>query len=1376
MNRRNRQVLAGMLAAGIAWNAGLAGGQAVEAEEVLTAAGSVLPGTPYKADGTYDVNVPHVIINQVYGGGMKAADDTYVSNGFIELYNPTDGDISLSGWSLHYAYAKDPKTDVSEPWQKLSLSGTIKAKSYYLVSAAPTGASAANLKVDISTADKYDLAWPNTYINNKALKVVLMSNDTELADIKNPFATKQAGYVDMLGTAGNDDGTLYIDGYETAYPSNKPGANSKKIGLRRQGFADTDNNKTDFVPVDYSSAATPIEDVRPHSGKELKLGLTTSLLPGAMAGSAYSAAIQAEGGIKPYKFASPSLPEGLALDPVTGALTGTPVAAGTVDVTFTVSDNAQTPAVASKTLTLSVAAAPTHTYADLLTMRKLGEYSVGTTSEDGGVAEIVKYNAENGKFYLVNGSGNPPSLEIVKLEADGKLMHERTIEVKALSETGGFAYGDLTSVDVNTAVDRVFVAVQEAGPAKAGKILELDYNGNLVKAYETGVQPDMIKSTPDGRYVLTANEGEPRISSIDPEGGVTIVDRQAGTSVQAKFNQPAIIDDNVHIRGTSETGQILGTGKKEDAIFDLEPEYIALSADSTKAYVSLQENNAIAVLDIAAKQFTAVKGLGYKDLSDPINALDVVKDKSIKLENVPFKGMYMPDGLASFSVNDKTYILSANEGDVTEWTGRENNTPNRKNGAKLSAVKGSLDPASKAAEFLSGKTAYDGIEVATDMGKDGIYMFGGRSFSIWDASTLAQVYDSGSDFERITAERLPARFNASNDDVDLDSRSAKKGPEPEDVKAGKVGSRTLAFVGLERVGGIMAYDVTDPTKPVFANYTNTRDFNTANVADTDTAPEGLEFIPAENSPTGRPLLLVAYEVGGRVSVLELNVTKVTLDNKTLSLTAGGTTGKLSAAVEPVGGGEASVTWSSSNPAVAAVDASGKVTPLAAGTTVITALSADGYGSAQSVVTVGAPYVPGPTNPGVTNGSGSETAGTNVTTSVEGGGTTVKVAVKSSVKAGKATAEIAEPMVSGALAKLDGAAASAIELHATDAADANQVSFSVAGAALTKLAGANVPNVKLTAGLANITLDHAAIQTIVKASGSGDVIFTIAKATAGALAGEGTNLIGTRPVVELTIASGSTTVSTFGGGKVGVSIPYKRAAGEDPEAIVVYYVADNGRLETIANGRFDAVSGTVNFTAGHFSRYAIGYNRVPFEDANGSYASSAITALSARGVINGVAAGRFAPQQHVTRADFTLLLARLSGADTSQTGDTGFADVKPDIYYAGAVGWALEAGIVSGVSQDRFDPSATITREQMAVMIARFADAVGHELPRNSKGAAFQDAAAISPFAAEAVDALQAAGLLGGKPVEGGTAFAPKAATTRAEAAVVLAALLQGMTE
>lgn len=503
---------------------------------------------------------------------------------------------------------------------------------------------------------------------------------------------------------------------------------------------------------------------------------------------------------------------------------------------------------------------------DALGIRKIASYSVGTSSEDGGVAEIVRYNQDNGKFYLINGSSEPASIDIVPLKASGELTKESTINVQALAEqSSGFTFGDLTSIDINTVTQQIAVAVQEADANKTGKILLLDYAGKLVKEYPTGVQPDMVKFTSDGRYILTADEGEPRVEGIDPEGSVTVVDTKENQVKHVKFDNPAVIDDKVHIRGTANgDGIITGSGSKADAVTDLEPEYIALSGDEKTAYVSLQENNAIAAIDIAAGKVISVKGLGFKDLSDPRNSLDLVEDGEIRLENVPFLGMYMPDGIDAYTIDGKTYLFTANEGDATEWDGRVGVT-------KLKDLAG-LNPESKAGQFLkdSGDT-YDDVEVATDMGPDGVYMYGARSFSIWNADDMKQVYDSGNEFEKITSERLPDVFNSNHSKVNKDKRSPKKGPEPEYITVGEVDGKLYAFTGLERIGGVMAYDVTNPEKPQFAAYLNPRDFTKK--LDTDTGPEGLEFIPAEASPTNRPLLLVANEVSGTVAVLELGAPK-----------------------------------------------------------------------------------------------------------------------------------------------------------------------------------------------------------------------------------------------------------------------------------------------------------------------------------------------------------------------------------------------------------------------------------------------------------------------------------------------------------------------
>lgn len=678
-------------------------------------------------------------------------------------------------------------------------------------------------------------------------------------------------------------------------------------------------------------------------------GITETDYPEAYVNEPYSVTVDVYGGQAPYTYAAAGLPAGLSMNADTGIIEGIPALGGEGphSVEVTVADSSPVPFEARREFTLQVLGlrqAPVSAE-DKLDMKMIGHYAVGTSNKDGGVAEIVKYNKENRKLYLVNGSTQPASLEIISLETNGSLVKEKGIDVQALAETDGFKFGDLTSVDVNAETKRVAIAVQELDHTKPGKALVLDYEGALLETYETGVQPDMIIFTSDGRYLLTADEGEPRTETApDPEGSITIIDTVSDEVSHLKFDDPSVIDDAVHIRGPVEAdGQIRSAGTKADAIRDLEPEYISLSEDETTAYVSLQENNAIAVVDLAAKTIRSVKGLGYKDFSKPEHALDLLKDGQIRFENVPFYGMYMPDGIATYSVGGQQFIVSANEGDATGWDERTNES-------KVGDMKAQLDPSSPAAQFLADKgTTYDKVEVASDMGSDGLYMYGARSFSIWNADDMSQVYDSGSDFEKITADRFPKYFNVSNDKNEMDGRSSKKGPEPEYAAVGKVGAKTLAFIGLERIGGVMTYDVTNPSVPEFLNYFNTRDFEAGITS--DSGPEGLEFIPASDSLTGRPLLLVANEVSGTVALLELQVTKITLDQASLKLTAGGAAVGLKAAVEASNGGSSELEWSSSDEAVATVDASGTVTPLTPGEAVITVRSKDGYGSAEAKVTV-----------------------------------------------------------------------------------------------------------------------------------------------------------------------------------------------------------------------------------------------------------------------------------------------------------------------------------------------------------------------------------------------------------------------------------------
>ena len=314
-----------------------------------------------------------------------------------------------------------------------------------------------------------------------------------------------------------------------------------------------------------------------------------------------------------------------------------------------------------------------------------------------------------------------------------------------------------------------------------------------------------------------------------------------------------------------ESGVILK--KNTNPSVDFEPEYIAVG-DKT-AYVTLQEANAIAVIDLNQQSLTGVYSAGYEDYSTCAVDIDK-KDEAYKpAVYETLRGIRMPDGIATYHINGVDYIVTANEGDSREW-GEYLNEDERNFG------KGETSPTGKITAENSGLTGkvvffdssdYDGLDSEFD------YLFGGRSFTVFkaDEQGLTEIYTSGNEFEAKTAGYELEHFNCSNDNNDIDDRSGKKGVEAENVTIGNVGEKIYAFIGLERIGGVMMYDVTNPEKISYANYINSRDFS-ADIAGDD-SPEGLCFISESESVDGNAHLLTACEVSGTVASYELTARK-----------------------------------------------------------------------------------------------------------------------------------------------------------------------------------------------------------------------------------------------------------------------------------------------------------------------------------------------------------------------------------------------------------------------------------------------------------------------------------------------------------------------
>ena len=506
-----------------------------------------------------------------------------------------------------------------------------------------------------------------------------------------------------------------------------------------------------------------------------------------------------------------------------------------------------------------------------LDLTQEARYDAGMTNADGGVMEIVDYNTVTGWAYAVNGQTGNVTAIAVKDMADSEsvdLLDGNDIDVKSIVEANceGFTYGDMTSVAVSADGTKLAAAVQAEGYADNGRVAVFTCNadGTLTfeQAYETGVQPDMVTFTPDDSRILTANEGEPREGyadgAVDPAGSVTVITVADGTAVNVDFTA---YDSNEERQKLIDAGIVM----KKDTIpsEDLEPEYIAAGNDT--AYVTLQEANAIAVIDLGSLKVTGIYSAGYEDYSTTAVDIDKKDEAYNPAVYESLRGIRMPDGVALYSVDGVDYIVTANEGDSREW-GDYLNEDERDFGDGQTSPSGKITAENSG---LTGKVVffdssdYDGLDSGLD------YVFGGRSFTVFraDKSGLTEIYDSGSDFEAKTAEYIPENFNCSNDDKSLDDRSGKKGPESESITVGTVGERTYAFIGLERVGGVMVYDITDPAETVYVNYINSRDFS-EDIAGDD-SPEGLCFIPAADSADGNAYLLAACEVSGTVAAYEL---------------------------------------------------------------------------------------------------------------------------------------------------------------------------------------------------------------------------------------------------------------------------------------------------------------------------------------------------------------------------------------------------------------------------------------------------------------------------------------------------------------------------
>ena len=521
-------------------------------------------------------------------------------------------------------------------------------------------------------------------------------------------------------------------------------------------------------------------------------------------------------------------------------------------------------------------------------------------------AEIVQYHADTQTIYATNGETNAIAViaaDTVSTTAMSDPINTTNLTVSDITlpaDIDGVTLGSLTSI----AISGDLMAVAVPADVKTDNGYVLFYNGLdtsapvFLDSVVVGALPDMVTFTPDGGKVLVANEGEPSDDyTIDPEGSISVINILASgepeeTATSVSFTGFNGSQDDLVAQGMmfpNPSGRtIKGVDIATTVAQDLEPEYITATNDV--AYVSLQENNGLAILDLEELTVEII-GLGVKSWAD-LN-IDIQEDGSVSFGQYDgLYGVYQPDTIANYSWKDATFIVTANEGDAREYffDSADEATCLSEGGLEFDEDDGCLayidevkvedltaEANSELADLQANGEA-DDLRVTNAMGDadgngeyDAAYAYGSRSFTIWDQNGLA-VYDSGDDFERITASVHGASFNNGDDANEGDSRSENKGPEPEALTVGVIGDRTYAFVGTERMGGIFVYDVTNPYDVQFADYIINRDLTEGLEATDvigDLAPESLVFVSADDSASGVPLLLVGNEVSGTVTVWQI---------------------------------------------------------------------------------------------------------------------------------------------------------------------------------------------------------------------------------------------------------------------------------------------------------------------------------------------------------------------------------------------------------------------------------------------------------------------------------------------------------------------------
>lgn len=519
-------------------------------------------------------------------------------------------------------------------------------------------------------------------------------------------------------------------------------------------------------------------------------------------------------------------------------------------------------------------------------LEHIASWSAGDVQFDANWVESALFDGETGRIFSLNTGAN--RVDVVDIST---ITTPTMVTSWPLTEWGSNAraiaiHGDVLAVAIST------------DASTPGTVVFFETNGNMLTTMGAGYSPKDLVFTPDGKKVIVANEGVPSDDlSFDPPGTVSVITLALTGNTLPVFSAANVgasslaaveldfeifdikrLDDSIRI-----FNQLSGS-----ALLDLEPESIALESSGYVAWIVLQENNAVARVDIGDAddddsndnlEITDVLGLGYSDAFTAADGFDgSASDSAIRIIQHPVRQLRLADGVANFHKDGIEYLVMANEGSKRTFAQFDEVS-------SVAAVTLDFTAFPTRANLQESKNI-GRLEISTvDADTDGdgdidvLYAFGSRSFTIYDVSStsgIVELFDSRAQIETIVASRNPVAHNAADKaNQSFDSQSIKAGPTPEGVAVGEINGRHYAFVTLEQTGGVMMWELLDIDSPTFKAMGNTRDYsvsiNGGNFATAgDMGPGHVQFVPASSSPTETDLVIVSNEVSGTVSLFQVN--------------------------------------------------------------------------------------------------------------------------------------------------------------------------------------------------------------------------------------------------------------------------------------------------------------------------------------------------------------------------------------------------------------------------------------------------------------------------------------------------------------------------